>query len=35
MGQTIVYGLGGYDPTKPDNNIIEVIETEDTNEIPL
>jgi len=22
----IVYGLGGYDETKPDNNIIEVID---------
>jgi len=25
----IVYGLGGYDETKPDNNVIEVIEHPD------
>ena len=29
MGKSIVYGLGGFDPTKPDNNIIEIIEVED------
>ena len=28
----IVYGLGGYDPTKPNNNIIEEITTEISNE---
>jgi len=27
MNRTIVYGLGGYDPSKPNNNIVEVIET--------
>jgi len=25
----ITYGLGGYDPTKPNNNIIEEYETPD------
>lgn len=29
MSQTIVYGMGGYDPTKPNNNIVEIIEYED------
>lgn len=29
MGQIITYGLGGYDPEKPNNNIVEIIETED------
>jgi len=24
----VVYGLGGYDPSKPNNNIIEIIEAE-------
>jgi hypothetical protein len=28
MGQQIIYGVGGYDPTKPNNNIIEQIELE-------
>lgn len=27
--QNIVYGLGGYDPSKPNNNIVEVIELPD------
>ena len=22
----VVYGLGGYDPTKPNDNIVEIIE---------
>jgi hypothetical protein len=22
----ITYGLGGYDPSKPDNNIVEIID---------
>lgn len=26
MGKTITYGMGGYDPTKPNNNIVEEIE---------
>jgi hypothetical protein len=25
----IVYGLGGYDETKPDNNVVEVVEHPD------
>lgn len=29
MSTTIVYGPGGYDPSKPNNNIIEVSETQD------
>jgi hypothetical protein len=31
----IVYGLGGYDPTKPNNNIVEVYETAETGPPPL
>lgn len=27
--QEIIYGIGGHDPTKPNNNIIEVIEHPD------
>lgn len=23
---TVVYGLGGYDPAKPNNNIVEIID---------
>ena len=26
MGKTITYGIGGYDPTKPNNNIVEEID---------
>ena len=26
MTQQITYGLGGYDPTKPNDNILEIIE---------
>jgi hypothetical protein len=29
MTQQITYGLGGYDPTKPDNNIVEILEIPD------
>jgi hypothetical protein len=29
MGKSIVYGLGGYDETKPNNNIIEEIDIPD------
>jgi hypothetical protein len=29
MGFTVTYGEGGYDPTKPNNNIVEIIEIED------
>ena len=33
MGKTIVYGLGGFDPSKPNNNIVEIIESEDEGEV--
>lgn len=29
MGKSIVYGLGGYDPSKPNDNIVEIIDTPD------
>lgn len=29
MARTVVYGLGGYDETKPNNNIVEIIDTPD------
>lgn len=32
MTKKIVYGLGGYDETKPNNNVIEIIETPDEGE---
>lgn len=28
----IVYGIGGFDPSKPNNNIIEIIENEEIND---
>lgn len=31
----ITYGVGGYDPNKPDNNIIEVVEYPDPPVQPL
>jgi hypothetical protein len=30
MTKIITYGLGGYDPTKPNNNIVEEIDIPDT-----
>jgi hypothetical protein len=30
MGKQITYGIGGYDPTKPNNNIVEEIDIPDT-----
>jgi len=30
MEKMIIYGLGGYDPTKPNNNIVEEIDIPDT-----
>jgi hypothetical protein len=30
MGKLITYGLGGYDPSKPNNNIVEEIDIPDT-----
>jgi hypothetical protein len=32
MGFIVTFGEGGYDPTKPNNNIIEIKEIEDENE---
>jgi hypothetical protein len=29
MGKQITYGLGGYDESKPNNNIVEEIDTPD------
>jgi hypothetical protein len=29
MGKIVTYGLGGYDPTKPNDNIVEIIEIPD------
>ena len=29
MNRSIVYGSGGFDPTKPNNNIIEEVELPD------
>jgi hypothetical protein len=29
MSEIITYGLGGYDPSKPNNNIVEVTEVSD------
>lgn len=33
--KTIVYGLGGYDSTKPNNNIVEEIEIPNPPQQPL
>lgn len=27
--RTVTYGLGGYDPSKPNDNIVEIIDTPD------
>ena len=32
MGYIVTYGEGGYDPSKPNNNIVEIREVEDDNE---
>ena len=29
MSRTVVYGFGGYDSTKPNNNIVEEYETQE------
>jgi hypothetical protein len=29
MGKQITYGIGGYDESKPNNNIVEEIDTPD------
>jgi hypothetical protein len=33
MATETIYGLGGYDPTKPNDNIIKVIELPDAEEV--
>jgi hypothetical protein len=30
--KSITYGIGGYDPTKPNNNIVEELDILDTEE---
>jgi hypothetical protein len=32
MTKEIVYGIGGYDPSKPNNNIVEEIDHPDIEE---
>jgi hypothetical protein len=32
MTKQTTYGIGGYDETKPDNNIVEVIDLPNTEE---
>lgn len=29
MAKKITYGIGGYDPSKPNNNIVEIIDIPD------
>ena len=29
----ITYGIGGYDPTKPNDNIVEIIDIPDEGEV--
>lgn len=29
MPKIITYGLGGYNPNKPDNNIVEIVDIPD------
>lgn len=33
MGKVTVYGEGGFDPEKPNNNVIEEFETQDPPEV--
>lgn len=33
MPKTVTYGLGGYDPSKPNNNIVEIIDIPDEGEV--
>jgi hypothetical protein len=30
--RTVTYGLGGYDPSKPNDNIVEIIDVPDEEE---
>ena len=32
MAQIVTYGIGGYDPTKPNDNIVEIIDIPDEGE---
>jgi len=32
MSRTVTYGEGGYDPSKPNDNIVEIIDTPDEGE---
>ena len=32
MSFKVTFGEGGFDPSKPNNNIVEIIEIEDTEE---
>ena len=32
MSKMITYGIGGYDPTKPNDNIVEIIDIPDEGE---
>lgn len=34
MGYIVTYGEGGYDPSKPNNNIVEIIENDEPEIIP-
>lgn len=34
MGQMITYGRGGFDPTKPNNNVVAVSEIPDELDVP-
>jgi hypothetical protein len=34
MSKTITYGIGGYDETKPNNNIVEEIDTPEEEQTP-
>ena len=35
MSRVVTYGLGGYDPTKPNNNVVEDYEVPDGPPTPL
>jgi hypothetical protein len=30
MSKVVTYGIGGYDPSKPNNNIVEELDIPDT-----
>lgn len=32
MARFVTFGIGGYDPTKPNDNVVEVVETDDVHE---